>query len=276
MDPYVRDIAIYIIAATTVLLGAAGYKNYIEDHSLENDVFAQAKYFATRNKAVIDLTGLPTDVQKFVEPIADDAATAHGKIVLGGAKGKATIEYVALIHVKDESGKHVFSSFDLISNGNERMSLLTDNPRAPKTPEEEAAIKEQRQGELKELGTNLVLPGVGFFAAGCVAAYMMLRIIRNRPSYVIQLALDRVNTASRVTEILGTPIKQTNKNVYHGSITDHFAAFDAKVAGPKGAATMKVHAMRGKTPDAAWQFSQLSLDIQGRAKRVNLLEQERK
>ncbi|RHY26031.1 hypothetical protein DYB32_007923 [Aphanomyces invadans] len=155
-------------------------------------------------------------------------------------RGKATIEYVALIHVKDESGKHVFSSFDLISNGNERMSLLTDNPRAPKTPEEEAAIKEQRQGELKELGTNLVLPGVGFFAAGCVAAYMMLRIIRNRPSYVIQ-----VRTSPSGKERLC-------------------------------AATMKVHAMRGKTPDAAWQFSQLSLDIQGRAKRVNLLEQERK
>ncbi|ETV76776.1 hypothetical protein H257_09233 [Aphanomyces astaci] len=276
MDPHVRDIAIYVAAATAVLMGAAGYKNYIEDHSLENDIFSQAKYFATRNKAVIDLTGLPTDIQKLVDPIAaDDATEVHGTIVLGGVKGTATIEYVALVHVKDEHGKHVFTTFDLIQS-NERLSLLVDNPRAPKTPEEEAEIKAQRQGELKELGSNLVLPGIGFFAAGCVAAYMVLRIIRNRPSYVIQLALDRINTAARITEILGTPIKQTNKNIYHGSITEHFAAFESKVAGPKGEGTMKVQALRAKTADAPWQFNQLSLDIQGRAKRVNLLDQERK
>ncbi|RHZ11573.1 hypothetical protein DYB26_014807, partial [Aphanomyces astaci] len=148
MDPHVRDIAIYVAAATAVLMGAAGYKNYIEDHSLENDIFSQAKYFATRNKAVIDLTGLPTDIQKLVDPIAaDDATEVHGTIVLGGVK------CVPL----DEHGKHVFTTFDLIQS-NERLSLLVDNPRAPKTPEEEAEIKAQRQGELKELGSNLVLP----------------------------------------------------------------------------------------------------------------------
>ncbi|RHY06833.1 hypothetical protein DYB25_005900 [Aphanomyces astaci] len=223
MDPHVRDIAIYVAAATAVLMGAAGYKNYIEDHSLENDIFSQAKYFATRNKAVIDLTGLPTDIQKLVDPIAaDDATEVHGTIVLGGVK------CVPL----DEHGKHVFTTFDLIQS-NERLSLLVDNPRAPKTPEEEAEIKAQRQGELKELGSNLVLP-------------------------------------------VCTPIKQTNKNIYHGSITEHFAAFESKVAGPKGEGTMKVQALRAKTADAPWQFNQLSLDIQGRAKRVNLLDQERK
>ncbi|KAF0689537.1 Aste57867_19040 [Aphanomyces stellatus] len=283
LDPYVRDIAIYIGTASLFLLGAATYKNYISDDSIEMDVFVQAKYLASRNKTVIDLTGLPTVVEKTVEKVEDDATTVPGKLVLGGVKGKVTIEYVAHRDIKDESGKHVFVSLDLIQHHDdddgtkaERISLLHDNPRAPKSPEEEAQIKEKRQGELLELGSNLVLPGIGFFAGGCVAAYMMLRILRNRPSYVIQLAVDRLNTAPRVVEIVGSPIK-TNKNVYVGSISDHFAAFESKVSGPKGEGTMKVQAMRPKTgDDAPWQFTQLSLDVQGRSKRINLLDKEMK
>ncbi|KAG9411860.1 hypothetical protein AC1031_017494 [Aphanomyces cochlioides] len=275
MDPYVRDIALYIGTATTFLLGAAAYKNYLTDDSLEMDVFVQAKYLATRNKTVIDITGLPTEIEKSVEKVADDATEVPGKMILGGAKGKATIEYVAHRDIKDETGKHVFITLDLITEDNERQSLLRNNPRVPKTPEEEAAIKAQRQEELKVLGSSLVLPGLGFFAAGCVAAYMVLRILRNRPSYVIQLALDRINATPRVADALGAPVK-TNKNVYVGSITDTFAAFESKITGPKGEGTMKVQAMRPKEENAVWQFSHLSLDVQGRSKRINLLEKEMK
>ncbi|OQR94285.1 hypothetical protein ACHHYP_01532 [Achlya hypogyna] len=264
MDPYVRDIGVYMISAATLLLGTAYYKNMTEDDSLETLVFLQAKHTAIRNKVVIDVTGLPTTIDMLPDPVPE-----------GSTMGDATVEYTADAGELDDKGKYKIHRLDLIQRDGTVVSLLTPQPKAVLTEAEDAEVKEQRKDELKALVSKLAIPALMCFGVGCTAGYFILRILKNRPAYIIQAcdaSLRQPQLTSRVVkDFLGHPIK-TNKNTYVGSITDTFAKFESVCKGPKGEGTMYVQAVRPNTPNAIWEFTHLSMGVKGRAKKINILD----
>ncbi|OQS07956.1 hypothetical protein THRCLA_00062 [Thraustotheca clavata] len=275
MDPYVRDIGFYIITAVSLLGGVAYYKNLTEDASPATVAFLQAKHSAIRNKVVIDITGLPTDIKMLPDSVENGSKIYSGKIALRGEKGSAEVKYVADTSEKDDNGKYKLLLLDLISTDDKPVSLLKPQRKAELTPTDQEAIKEQRVDELKALVSKLALPALFCFGVGCTVGYFILRILKNRPSYIIQLGLDQVNQVPRVKEFLGHPVK-TNKNTYVGSITDTFAKFESVCKGPKeistlGEGTMYVQAIRPKTSDGVWEFTHLSMGIKGRAKKITIL-----
>ncbi|KDO24838.1 hypothetical protein SPRG_09671 [Saprolegnia parasitica CBS 223.65] len=271
LDPYVRDIGFYMITAATLLVGTSYYKSMNEDDSTETLVFLQAKHTAIRNKVVIDITGLPTKVEMLPDAVQDGATIYSGTIGLEGERGKTVVHYTADASVTDENGKYALRRLDLIQADGSVVSLLKPQPTVVLTDAEDAQVKEQRKGELKALISKLALPALLCFGVGCTAGYVMLRILKNRPSYIIQMGLDRVNQVPKVKDFLGHPIK-TNKNTYVGAISDTSAKFESVCKGPKGEGTMYVQATRPNTASGAWEFTHLSMGIKGRAKKITIVE----
>lgn len=138
-----------------------------------------------------------------------------------------------------------------------------------------AAVATQQKSE--SFGKKLVVPAVGGVVIGGISAFFVIRIMRNRPSYVHKLVLDHVNNSEAARTLLGHPIK-CNRKDYVGSLTQQAANYTISCHGPKGDGTLIVKAFKSEedaareeseagpvevltTPGTAWKFSTLVLAV---------------
>lgn len=118
---------------------------------------------------------------------------------------------------------------------------------------------------------------IGGVVLGGISSFFVIRILRNRPSYVHKLVLDHVNNHDVARSLLGHPIK-SNRKEYVGSLTQSTANYTIACSGPKGNGTLIVKAFKDEkdaeheestagpieimtTPGTAWKFSTLVLSV---------------
>lgn len=138
-----------------------------------------------------------------------------------------------------------------------------------------AAVADHQKAET--LGKKLAFPVIGGVVIGGISSFFLIRILRNRPSYVHKLVLDRVNNSEAACALLGHPIKSNRKD-YVGALTHETANYRISCRGPKGEGTLIVKAFKDETqaqreareatagellttPGTAWKFSTLVLSV---------------
>ncbi|TYZ54050.1 hypothetical protein PybrP1_004122, partial [[Pythium] brassicae (nom. inval.)] len=292
VSPSLKIIGVYVGVSLAVMASIARYKNRDAAEEEGVRVYNMAKRAVVKDRRFFEAIGYPKDFEIIrlgrqsedasVSVESDSPADAgEGSFRVSGDKGTAVVTYKqgpaptpadADAEKEAEASKSDHVTFDL-------LHVQLEDGRAFSALDsylKKAAVAEQQKSET--LGKKMALPMVGGVVIGGLAAFFVIRILRNRPSYVHKLALDCVNNSEAARALLGHPITSNRKD-YVGALTHAAANYSISCRGPKAEGTLIVKAFKDETPaqrdereaggagellatpGTAWKFSTLVLSV---------------